>query len=83
VYYRLSWWRNNDSLDVGLVANRLLARRFRVYWVERPLDPLEACDYLLECGGRPFERKMRLAAGSAASNSASSGQSRCTRGEIA
>jgi hypothetical protein len=50
VYYRLSWWRNNDSLDVGLIANRLLARRIRVYWIERPLDPLEAGDYLVECG---------------------------------
>ena len=49
MYYRLSWWQNNDSLDVGLIANRLLARRIRVYWIERPADPLEAGDYLIEC----------------------------------
>ena len=49
MYYRLPWWQNNDSLDVGLIANRLLARRIRVYWVERAADPLEAGDYLFEC----------------------------------
>ncbi len=51
MYYRLSWWQNNDSFDVGLIANRLLARRIRVYWIERPAEPLEAGDYLVECDG--------------------------------
>jgi hypothetical protein len=49
VYYRLSWWQNNDSLDVGLVANRLLARRIEVHWIEGAAHGLEAGDYLVEC----------------------------------
>lgn len=52
--WHLSWRANGDSFDVGLLANRVLARGARVLWLEQSAGAAEAGDYLVDdFGGLP------------------------------
>jgi len=46
--WHLSWRANGDGFDVGLLANRALARGARVLWLEQPAGAAEAGDYLVD-----------------------------------
>jgi hypothetical protein len=46
--WHLSWRANGDSFDVGLLANRALARGARVLWLEQASGAAEAGDYLID-----------------------------------
>ncbi|MSP87929.1 MAG: hypothetical protein EXQ92_03815 [Alphaproteobacteria bacterium] len=46
--WHLSWRANGDRFDVGLLANRALARGARVLWLEQPAGRAESGDYLID-----------------------------------
>ncbi|MBM3596828.1 MAG: hypothetical protein FJX35_01340 [Alphaproteobacteria bacterium] len=54
--WHLSWRANGDSFDVGLLANRALARGHRVVWLEKPDGAAEAGDYLIDAGAADLAR---------------------------